>query len=395
MTQDRTPCIETTADALDRDPYAAFQAMQTGSPVSWVRELGMWFVVDYQNVEATLRNTADFVTGTPGSLIFDTFGEHMLTAEGERHERFKSRFRGAFGPARIRAAMEAKVETCSRMLLDTFANDGKAEFRKAYASRLPVLSILSLFDIPLEEESNLRRWYDGFEQALSNFTWRDDIRSRAHGYVDDFHALIQRHIERVRAAPDHSLLSEVVHDPSDDRLDDGEICRNASIIFFGGISTVEAVVLNCLYALCTHPDAFADVRRDPGLVPQAIEETLRWLSPVQSATRHAVRDCSIGEAMVRAGDTVNCMLGAANRDPRVFDEPGAFRLNRGNVRKHLGFALGPHFCLGSNLARLEAITAIRHILERCPDVRLSADHSAEIRGFEFRQPTALHLEWRT
>lgn len=395
MASDRQLRLHITADALDRDPYPVFEAMQSAPQAVWVEDLGMWLVVGYKHVEAILRNTEDFVTGTPGSLIFDTFGEHMLTAEGAQHERFKSRFRGAFGPARIRASMAQKVDACSQMLLDGLASGGKAEFRKAYASRLPVLSILSLFDMPLEEEPKLRLWYDGFERALSNSAWREDVRSRAHGYVGEFHALVRRHIARVRAAPDDSLLSEVVNDESDDRLDDAEICRNASIIFFGGISTVEAVILNCLYALCTHPDALSDVRRDHDLIPQAIEETLRWLSPVQSATRHVVRDLSLGESSFRAGDIVNCMIGAANRDPRVFEDPGAFRPGRTNVRKHLGFALGPHFCLGSNLARLEAATAIRHILERCPGLHLSADHPTEIRGFEFRQPTALHLEWRT
>ncbi|WP_339710198.1 cytochrome P450 [uncultured Sphingosinicella sp.] len=394
MTYDRTPCLEITAEALDRDPYPTFRTLQSGSSVGWVPDLSMWLVAGYRDVETILRNTDDFVTGTRDSLIFDTFGEHMLTAEGEQHERFKSRFRGAFGPARIRASMEERTDACSRLLIDRFVNDGKAEFHAAYASRLPVLSILSLFDIPFEEEAKLRLWYDGFEGALSNFAWREDVRARAQGYVGEFHALIRHHIARVRAAPDDSLLSQVVNDLSDDRLDDAEICRNASIIFFGGISTVEAVVLNCLYALCTHPDALASVRRDPALIPQAIEETLRWLSPVQSATRHVVRDFTLGESTFRAGDIVNCMLGAANQDARVFDEPTAYRLDRTNVRKHLGFALGPHFCLGSNLARLEAITAIRHILERCPDIRLSADHLAEVRGFEFRQPTALHLEWQ-
>lgn len=388
------PGIEVTADELDRDPYRIYRRMQSESPIGWVQDLDMWLVAGYKDVETILRNTDDFVTGTPDSLIFDTFGEHMLTAEGAQHERFKSRFRSAFSPARIRASMEEKTEACSRMLLDSFADNGRAELRKAYASRLPVLSILSLFNIPLDEEPRLRRWYDGFEQALSNFGWREDVRSRARGYVDEFHSLIRDHIARVRQAPDDSLLSQVVHDDSADRLDDGEICRNASIIFFGGISTVEAVVLNCLYALCTHPEALASMRDDPARIPHAIDETLRWLSPVQSATRHVVRPVSMGNATFRTGDVVNCMLGAANRDPAVFEDPEMFRLNRGNVRNHLGFALGPHFCLGSNLARLEAATAIRHILERCPDLRIAAGHSVQIRGFEFRQPAALHLEWR-
>lgn len=107
---------------------------------------------------------------------------------------------------------------------------------------------------------------------------------------------------------------------------------------------------------------FKRLRSEPVLLPQIIEETLRWLSPVQSATRHVVRDCEIAEVRLEAGATVNCMLGAANRDPNVFPDPDRFDIDRANLRRHLGFATGSHSCIGFNLAKTEVRIAIEKLL---------------------------------
>lgn len=393
MSDHRFPKIHVSAEQLNCDPYPLYRKMQDSSPIFWLENLSMWLVVQYDLVDEIMKNSENFVAGTADSLVYDTFGEHMLTSDGDVQMRFKSKFRSFFNPAAIRRLMENKVAHCSGLILDDFIQDGAADFRKAYASRLPVLSILSLFDMPIAEERLLRTWYDGFERALSNFAWNEDIRMRARSDVREFHQLVQKYVEIARQGKADGLLGHIANDPSDDRLTDEEIYRNLSIIFFGGISTVEAVILNCLYVFCTNQDVHEEVLQNPDLVPQLIEETVRWLSPVQSATRHVASDITIGDVTFRKGDTVNCMLGAANRDPRIFENPDDFCLHRKDVRKHLAFASGPHFCLGSNLARLEAATAIRDILARCRDLRLSKSHAVEIRGFEFRQPTALHLEW--
>lgn len=384
--------------ALEADPEAFHARLRQEAPVFRLEAWGLWLVTRYEDVQAILRDTDNFTTGTPASLLYDTFGAHMLTTDGVAQERLKSRFRGAFAPAAIRAAMQETVRRLSEVLLDGLtgpgvAGQGAAEWRRQFASRLPVQSILSLFGLPLEEEPRLRRWYDGFERALANFAWREDVRRQAREDVAEFHALIQRHIDRVRGLPDGSLFSQAVHDNAEDRLSDAEIRQNAAIIFFGGISTVEAIILNCLYVLVSQPRVHAAVRADRSRLPDLLEETLRWLSPVQSATRHVARDVRVAGVTLKAGDTVNCMLGAANRDPTVFSEPDTFDLERSNARRHLAFASGPHFCLGSHFARLQALTALEQILDRCPDLRPVAGQPLVISGVEFRQPPALHLAW--
>jgi len=135
------------------------------------------------------------------------------------------------------------------------------------------------------------------------------------------------------------------------------------------------------------------VRTEYSLIPAVLEEVMRWLSPVQSAVRHASTDVELGGVRIRAGDTVSCMLGAANRDPSVFPDPDSFNIDRPNLRKHLGFAYGPHSCLGLHLARLEARIGLETLFSRLPDLRPMLDEPMIVEGYEFRQPKQLRVCW--
>src|SRR6185312_15054856 len=237
------------------------------------------------------------------------------------------------------------------------------EMRSAFAARLPVQTILRVFGMPLEAEAHFRKWYDSFEAALANFTGAQEIRLAARANVEQCHEYLGRTMQECAAMGERdSLLGTLVNAPGSARLCDDEIRRNMLIIFFGGISTVEAVILNSLWALFTHPETLARVRNNPSLIVRAVEETLRWRSPVQSATRHVVETTLYGDIEFAAGDTVNCMLGAANRDEALFADPDRFDIDRPNVQRHLGFATGTHSCLGFQLAKAEARIALQVLL---------------------------------
>jgi cytochrome P450 len=152
------------------------------------------------------------------------------------------------------------------------------------------------------------------------------------------------------------------------------------------------LLLNCLWALFETQGALDRVRRDTTLIPQVIEETMRWLSPVQSATRHVTERFEWQGVEFATGDTVNCMLGAANRDPAIFADPDRFDLKRANSRRHLGFATGAHACLGSQLAKAEARIALE-VLLALPGLRLDREASEPPTGYEFRQPRRLTVTW--
>ena len=167
------------------------------------------------------------------------------------------------------------------------------------------------------------------------------------------------------------------------------------MIVFGGLETTAAMLANTLWALLSHPAQFEAVRVNPALLPKSIEEALRWEPPVQSCTRFVIRPIVVGGVSLSPGEMVQCMVGAANRDPEHFADPDVFDLGRVNARDHLSFAIGKHFCLGAAHARLEGEIGLRLLLERLPGLRLDTGHKSSPRGHEFRSPPTLHVRWES
>lgn len=381
-----------TVDELTRDPYPVYARLRSSEPVSWVSALDMWYVTRYEDVKTILMDAERFTTASPDSLIYDTFGAHMLTTEGAEHDRYRQPVQPTFTPGAIRKAFESAIEQAVQRLIDSFRSQGQADLRTAFAARLPIQVILTVFGMSPDAERSMRGWYDSFEGALANFTRDAQVSQAARDNVAEFHAYLGEAMRRAGGGQ-ANLLATLVNAPAPHRLSDEEIQRNASIILFGGISTVEALILNSLWALFTHPDTLARVRADLMLAPKVVDETIRWLSPVQSATRHVTRDTEFQGVKLSRGDTLNCMLGAANRDPAVFPDPDVFNIDRPNAHRHLGFATGPHACLGFQLARTEARIAIVRLLTEFPALQPIGERVSPPVGYEFRQPRAMPVTW--
>lgn len=380
-----------TAEMLSADPYPHYRRLREFEPVSWVEAFNMYLVTRYDDVQTILRDTENYIAGTEHSTIMDTFGVHMLTTEGELHDVYKAPLLPVFRAGPIRELMTDAIAAHVAELTDTFSGSNVVELRSAFASRLPVKTVLSLFGLPQSDEPLLRSWYDAFEKALANFAWDHSIREAAHRNVAAFHSYLQAHIESKRKAPDGRLLAQMlrIHEPRP--LTDDEVRRNVSIIFFGGISTVEALILNSMHVLLERPALAARLGSVPEAMPAFLDEVVRWSGPVQSATRHVTRETCLHGVTFKPGDTVNCMIAAANRDPQVFENPDVFDIDRPNLRRHVGFAIGAHHCLGSHLAKLEASLALQGLLGRFPGLQADPEHPIEARGHEFRQPLALYL----
>jgi cytochrome P450 len=325
--------------------------------------------------------------------LFDTFGAHLLTTEGALHDRYRIAVQPHFSAAFIHSHFEEPIRIAAAALIEGFRSAGRVELRHAFARRLPIQGILIACGLRLSAEARIRQWYDTFEAALANFTHDRAVQLRAQLDVAAFHEFLDVEMQAAAGLLDASLLGDLVNAQADRRLAADEINRNLSIILFGGISTVEALILNTLWALFEHPPVLDRLRTDSSLMPQVLDETIRWLSPVQSATRHVVTDCEFAGVHLAAGAIVNCMLGAANRDPSVFPDPDCFDIERANLRRHLGFATGPHSCLGFNLAKTEARIAIEELLNSLPQFALVREQSGPVRGYEFRQPATLTIRW--
>ncbi len=195
-----------------------------------------------------------------------------------------------------------------------------------------------------------------------------------------------------RTAPARTSPARTSTGSASGGLTTAEAISNAAVIMFGGIETTEGMISNVILHLLRHPSQLALVREDPGLVPNAVEESLRLEPAAAVADRYATGDVTLGGARIRAGDLVTVSLAGACRDPATFPDPGTFDVRRPNARLNLAFAHGPHFCLGAHLARLEAQAAVRAMLT-LPGLRLDPAHPAAPRGLVFRKPPALHVRW--
>jgi cytochrome P450 len=383
-----TVAVDIRPADLDGDPYPLFEQIRAAGPLAWIPGLRMWYVVDYHFVRTILLDPATFTTAFEHSPVHDTFGVNMLTSDGPEHNRQRRPAQPAFMSRAIEGSLTDAIGRAALALADALATRPQPDLRHDFASRLPIQTMLHAFGMSPGAEGDLRLWYDAFERALANFGGDPAVRERASGCLAQFHDFVQGGIDRARSSGETTTL--IGRFVASGQLRDDEIRRNLLVIFFGGISTVEALILNCLWTLFTQDGVRSACREDPATLPQLIEEVMRWRSPVHSATRHATRDVELGGVTIRAGDTVNCMLGAANRDPAVFEEPARFKLARANARQHLGFATGSHSCIGFRLAKAEAAIALGTLFRTWPEI--TPDGALETpAGFEFHQPRSMRV----
>jgi len=379
---------------LSRDPYEIYTRMRAEEPVSWLPVFGVYYVVLHEDVAAVLRDDARFGVGAETMLARDTFGSLMMTVDGDEHRRYRMATRAPFTPKMIREKLEEQIVELTDSLIDGFEQFHGVELRTAFASRLPIQVMLAIFGLPREDEALFRQWYDAFEAALDNYEWDESARANGKRCVAEFKRHMHERLDACRGQTSQTnLFAALVNDRSEGHLDDDEILQNALVIFFGGISTVEALIMNTFYSLANHPEIFKRVKGDIGLLPKAIAETIRWISPVQAVTRYVKVNTRLRGVRLAKGDIVNCMLASANRDERVFVRPEIFDIDRPDLSRHLAFATGPHTCLGSHLARAEVRIAISRILTRLRDCQVDLKNSSAPEGYEFRQPRRLRLNW--
>lgn len=386
----RLPMERVSLEELDTNPYPLFHRWRAARPVLWVEPLGMWFVTRYDDVLEVLRDPVRFTTDAPASTIRDTFGAQMLSADGEDQRRYKSACAAPFNARAVREGAAGLVDRKVAELLDAVAPAGQAELRSALAGPLALYTVATVLGIPEGHHPAIRTWYDAFAESLANFAWDPDVRRRGHAAVAEFRDVVRPLLPELAREASHSLLGALAasRPPA---LSEEEVLGNALIILFGGIETTEAMILNAVWAILTHPDIHALVRAHPDRLADVIEEATRWESAVQSCTRHATEAVVLRGVPIPAGDTVQCLLGAANRDPAVFAEPDRFDPDRPNLSSHLAFGSGRHFCLGAALARVEALSAISALLARWPSMRLEDAGRDAPRGAEFRKPPRLHI----
>jgi cytochrome P450 len=341
-----------------------------------------------------LRDARTFTVDDPRFSTAKVVGPSMLSLDGARHARHRAPFTRPFRAEEIHAQLEAFTRAEAGRLVSAIRPSGAAELRRAVAGPLAVTVMAEALGLGQTDPAQVLAWYDGIVAAVQAEAASAGATSASAGATSAgaaaFAELAASLRQVIAAPPPSSLLADVTG-----ALTADEAISNAGVLLFGGIETTEGMIANAMLHLLSSPGELEFVRTDRGLIPAAIEESLRLEPAAAVVDRYATSDTHLGGARIRAGDQVTVSIAGANRDPRIFDDPDEFQIRRPNATRHLAFAHGPHFCLGAHLARLEARIAVATLLDLLPELRLDERYPATPRGLVFRKPTDLRVRWST
>jgi cytochrome P450 len=403
VSESSTPAGRVTLADLEGDPHRVLAQLRAAAPAAWVPVLGTWLVTGYDLAVAVLRDARTFTVDDPRFSTAQVVGPSMLSLDGAPHAHHRGPFNRPFRHDEVHARLAAFTRAETGRLVSAIEPLGAAELRRAVAGPLAAAVMAEVLGLGQVDPATILTWYDGIVAAVQAEgaaagrgalpdtgadTGADGVTSVAAGGTAAFGELAAS-LRQVIARGD-SLLAEVTGP-----LAEQEAISNAAVLMFGGIETTEGMITNALLHVLSSPAQLALVLADPGLVPAAVEESLRLEPAAAVVDRYATVGTRLGGTAIQAGDQVTVSITGANRDPAVFAEPDVFDVRRANAARHLAFAHGPHFCLGAHLARLEAQVAVGTLLARLPRLRLDPGYPGAPRGLVFRKPPALRVRWDT
>lgn len=387
-----TPAVPTgvAATALDADyradPEPVHDTLRELEPVHHDTQLKRWLLTSHDDVDTLLRDrtlSADIRNGAP-----DTFMQLFLTGQGEErqpsilfldppdHTRLRGLVSKAFTPRAIEA-IKPRIQEIIDELLDALAGDDGFDLIGAFSGPLPTIVIAEMLGVDPGDRADFKRWSDigvmGFDPTLS-----DEAKVLVGEAGQALDAYFRNAIAERRAAPTGDLISGMIAaEEAGAMLNDDEIVTMCGLLLAAGNVTTTDLIGNGMLALLQHPDQLQLLRDDPSLIKNAIEEMLRFDSPVTETGRIPLEDTTIGGCPIGKGESILPVLSAANHDPSAYPDPHTFDITRADTHHH-SFGGGVHFCLGAPLARLEAQMAVATLVQRFPTLRL-ADEPLERR----------------
>jgi cytochrome P450 len=375
-----------------RDPYAELARLRREQPVQRLDFSGMpheeskpvFIVYRYDDVAAVLRDNQTFSSSLILAFFGDALGRHvMLGMDEPEHRRHRALVSSAFTQRALARRENELVEQVGGELIARFAERGRADLVREFTFPYPTQIIAGLLGLPREDYAQFQRW----SISLLSITVNRERAVAASKALREYFAPI---LSARRAEPRDDLISRLARAEIDgERLADEEIYSFLRLLLPAGVETTYRSTGNLLFGLLSSPAQLDAVRADRSLIPQAIEEAVRWEPPLLTITRVATRDTELAGVAIPAGSTVMPMLGSANRDERRWSDPDRFDVFR-EPRPHIGFGQGTHVCLGMHLARLEMRVALNLLFDRLPNLRLDPEgDDPHIRGQVFRSPTSL------
>lgn len=366
---------------VDR-PLDHYAWMREHAPVHWDDDAGVFGVALHEDIMTVSRAPEVYCSGKGSRPEPGSWNPSMINMDDPDHKRRRNLVNRGFTPRRLREH-EAKIRRICTNLIDAVCERGECEFVREIAAPLPLIMIGDMLGMPEDDFGTLLRWSEDMLMA-TNARASDEVRARAARAGLEWFQYAMGAVAARREKPTDDLVSLLVHGVLDgDRLSDEEIMHETLLILVGGDETTRHVITEGTVALIRHPEQRARLIADPGGIPVAVEELLRWVSPIKNMNRTALRDTELRGQRIHAGDRLLLLYPSGNRDERVFDAPERFDVGR-NPNPHVAFGgYGTHHCLGASLARLELRILFEELLRRLPDLELADEGPLPLRPSNF------------
>jgi cytochrome P450 len=365
------------------DPYPRYRELRESSPVFWDESLKAWVLTRHDDVVGVLndvRFSSVRIARAQSRLKTDRYRplldimSHKVSEKDEPdHARLRSLMNRAFAHVAVER-WEPKIRSNVNRLLNGFREAGCCEFIADFAVPLPLMMILELVGVPADDHQQVKKWCDAFAfVALNYYTFltEEQMEDGLTG-MQEFGEYLRKRVDWLGSHPEDNLLCALIAaEHEDSSLSMEELLANTFLLLSAGNETTTCLLGNGLALLLKHPEQMQRLREHPELLPRAVEEFLRFDSPVQFLGRLALEDVELRSTRIRQGDLILAVLGAANRDPARFADPDVLDIGRED-NHHLAFGHGRHFCVGAQFARLEARLAFQALLEMTSDISLDS-----------------------
>lgn len=374
-------------DDAVRDPYAFFGRLREMAPIHWNTRHKAWVLTTHELVTAALRNgslTADrmepfrasVMRQTNSAAVDETFrilANWMVFLDPPNHTRLRRLVSRIFAPPVVRA-QTADIQEVVGSLIADLPEGRPVDFIAEFAAPLPAIVIAKMLGVPPQDRILFKEWSDQLTSLVFGaYDNPDRFHQAARGMLDLRDYLLGM-IEKFEAAPEENLISLLLEQEDGDSLSRDELISTCTLLLFGGHETTTNLITNGLLALLDFPDQMDDLRRNPDIMPMALEEITRFDGPARSMVRLVKENHEFGGVEMKAGERVFLVNPSANRDPVVFDDPDTLDLRR-NPTGHIGYGFGLHYCLGAPLARLEADLALSAVLREFGLISMAVDRS--------------------